>query len=66
MNCETYSVKLILLVYKTIGKMMKIQSIVLVIFVLQLILTANSVRVFNIENFGATPGQDISKVIVIV
>ena len=65
MNCETHSVKLILLVYKTLGKM-KIQGIVSVILVLQLILTANSVRVSNIENYGATPGQDISNVIVIV
>ncbi|XP_047962189.1 polygalacturonase-like [Salvia hispanica] len=42
---------------------MKSQGIVSIIFVLQLILTANSVRVFNIIGFGATPSQDISKVL---
>ncbi|XP_047971250.1 exopolygalacturonase-like [Salvia hispanica] len=42
---------------------MKIQSIVSVILVLQLILTANSVRIFNIKDFGARPSQDISKVL---
>ena len=62
---KTFSVKLLILVYKILGKM-KGQGIVSVILVLQLISTANSVRVFNISDFGATPSQDISKVIVIV
>ena len=47
-------------------KIQGLEGLVSVILVLQLILTANSVRVFNIKDFGARPSQDISKVIVIV